>query len=195
MNQAELFAAPPIAGLRSEDEFITRADEAALIERLGALDLVPFRFHGWLGNRMTRTFGWGYDFEDASFAPAEAIPDWLHPLRTRAAAFAGVAPEDFAHVLLARYDPDAGIGWHRDRPQFEDVVGISLGAPAALRFRQRTADGFRRARVYLEPRSAYLLSGEARRDWEHSIVAGERLRFSITFRTLSEKGLRLADAS
>ena len=96
------------------------------------------------------------------------------------------------HVLLARYDPGAGIGWHRDRPQFEDVVGISLGAPAIMRFRQRTDSGFRRAHVPLEPRSAYLLSGEVRHDWEHSIAPGKALRFSITFRTLSAKGRRLA---
>jgi alkylated DNA repair dioxygenase AlkB len=188
-----LFDTPPIAGLDYREEFVSAAESAELVRRLAEADLAPFRFHGWLGNRKTRTFGWRYDFDDSSFAPAEPIPDWLHPLRAKAAAFAGVSPEDFAHVLLARYDPGAGIGWHRDRPQFEDVVGISLGSPAAMRFRLRTADGFRRTKVYLEPRSVYLLSGEARWDWEHSIVAGEQLRFSITFRTLSEKGLRLAE--
>ena len=91
-------------------------------------------------------------------------------------------------MLLARYDPGAGIGWHRDRPQFEDVVGISLGSAAVMRFRQRSPDGFRRAKVHLEPRSAYLLSGEVRHEWEHSIAPSDRLRFSITFRSLSEKG-------
>jgi alkylated DNA repair protein (DNA oxidative demethylase) len=40
-------------------------------------------------------------------------------------------------ALLIRYDPGAGIGWHRDRPLFEHVVGISLGAPATMRFRRR----------------------------------------------------------
>ena len=117
------------------------------------------------------------------------------PLRDRAAAFAGLQPDDFVHVLLARYDPGAGIGWHRDRDVFEQVVGISLGTPATLRFRQRTAGGFRRASLEVEPRSAYLLSGEARWDWEHSIAPGEQLRFSITFRTLSDKGRRIAARS
>jgi alkylated DNA repair dioxygenase AlkB len=159
---------------------------------LSSLELAPFRFHGWLGNRKTQTFGWRYDFDDASFAPAEPIPDWLHPLRDKAAAFAGLAPGNLSHVLLARYDPGAGIGWHRDRPQFEQVVGITLAAPATMRFRQRTAGGFRRATVNLEPGSAYLLSGEVRWDWEHSISPGDSLRFSITFRSLSEKGRRLA---
>jgi DNA oxidative demethylase len=191
---ADLFNEPLIPGLEYREGFITRAEHDALVAKLDATDLAPFRFHGWLGNRKTKTFGWRYDFDDASFSPAEPIPAWLHPLRAKAGAFAGVAPNDFAHVLLARYDPGAGIGWHRDGPQFENVVGISLGAPATMRFRQRTPEGFRRANVHLEPGSAYLLSDEVRWEWEHSIAPGDQLRFSITFRTLSEKGRRRAAA-
>jgi len=187
-----LFDTPLIAGLRYQEEVIGEGEEQALLDRLAALELAPFRFHGWLGNRKTQSFGWRYDFEDASFTPAEPIPDWLQPLRERAAAFAGLKPADFVHVLLARYDPGAGIGWHRDRDVFENVVGISLGTPATLRFRRRTPSGFRRASLQVRPRSAYLLSGEARHDWEHSISPGESLRFSVTFRTLSDKGRRIA---
>ena len=194
MSQAALFDAQPIAGLEYREEFISADEHDRLVAKLSGTDLAPFRFHGWLGNRKTKTFGWRYDFDDSSFAPAEPIPQWLEPLRAKAAALAGITPEEFAHVLLARYDPGAGIGWHRDRPQFEQVVGISLGAPAVMRFRQRTETGFRRANVHLEPRSAYLLSGEVRWDWEHRITPGDALRFSITFRSLSDKG-RLAAAS
>jgi len=185
---------PLIAGLRYEEELIGEAEERQLLDRLVALELAPFRFHGWLGNRKTQSFGWRYDFDEASFTRTEPLPQWLRPLREKVAAFAGLEPDDFAHVLLARYDPGAGIGWHRDRDVFDKVVGISLDTLATLRFRQRTANGFRRAALELRPRSAYLLSGKARRDWEHSIVPGEKLRFSITFRTLSEKGRRIAAA-
>ena len=187
-----LFDAPLIDGLRYADALIGPGEEEQLIERLLATDLAPFRFHGWLGNRKTRSFGWRYDFDDASFAPAEPIPGWLLPLRETAAAFAGLQPDDFIHVLVARYDPGAGIGWHRDRDVFEKVVGISLAAPATLRFRRRRGSGFDRAKLDVAPRSAYLLSGEARWAWEHSIAAGDLLRFSITFRTMSDKGLRIA---
>jgi DNA oxidative demethylase len=189
-----LFETPLIAGLRYEQEVIGKDDEQLLIERLSKLGLTPFRFHGWIGNRKTQSFGWRYDFDDASFAPADPIPNWLEPLRTTAAEFAGVAPADFVHVLLARYDPGAGIGWHRDRDLFDKVVGISLNTPAMLRFRQRIGSGFKRATLEVAPRSAYLLSGEARYEWEHSIVPGQALRFSITFRTLSDKGRRMAGA-
>jgi alkylated DNA repair protein (DNA oxidative demethylase) len=188
------FDTPLITGLRYQEDVIDAAEEATLIERLRTLDLAPFRFHGWLGNRKTQNFGWRYDFDDASFTPGEPIPDWLRPLRERAAAFAGTQPSLLVQALLARYDPGAGIGWHRDRDVFEQVVGISLATPATLRFRQRQKPGFKRASITVEPRSAYLLSGEARHEWEHSIAPGEQLRFSITFRALSAKGRRIAQA-
>jgi alkylated DNA repair dioxygenase AlkB len=187
-----LFNEPLIDGLKYQEALIERPEEKRLIERLLALDLAPFRFHGFLGNRKTQSYGWRYDFEDASFTRAEPIPDWLQPLREQAAAFADMNPDEFVHVLLARYDPGAGIGWHRDRDVFERVVGVSLSTRAKLRFRQRTSTRFRRANLEVEPRSAYLLSGESRWDWEHSIAPGDELRLSITFRSLSTKGRRIA---
>lgn len=187
-----LFDAPLMAGLRYADDLISQAEEQALIDQIGMLELSPFRFHGWIGNRKTQSFGWRYDFEDASFTPAEPIPDWLRPLREKAAAFARLHAEDFVHVLLARYDPGAGIGWHRDRNVFDQVVGISLGSPATLRFRRRAGDRFERVNLELAPRSAYVLAGESRWGWEHRILPGGALRFSITFRALSEKGRQIA---
>jgi alkylated DNA repair dioxygenase AlkB len=190
----DLFDAPPIAGLRYQADVLTAAEEADAIERIRALDLSPFRFHGWTGKRLTHSFGWRYDFDDASFREADPLPEWLVPIRDKVGAFSGINPDAFVHALVVRYDPGAGIGWHRDRPLFEQVVGLSLGTPAVLRFRQRTLAGFRRASVAVEPRSAYLLEGEARHQWEHSIAPGDQLRFSITFRTLSELGRRKASA-
>ena len=187
-----LFDAPLIAGLSYCEDVIGSAEEQSLIDRLAAADLSPFRFHGWLGNRKTQSFGWRYDFDDASFSPAKPIPEWLTPVRETAARFAGVASDDLVHVLLARYDPGAGIGWHRDRDVFDKVVGISLATPATLRFRRRKPGGFDRASLDVAPRSAYLLSGEVRWDWEHRITPGDKLRFSITFRTLSDKGRRIS---
>jgi DNA oxidative demethylase len=159
-----------------------------LIASIDAAELSPFRFHGWLGKRLTASYGWRYDFDDASFAPAEAIPDWLLPLREKAARFARLPPGELVQALLIRYDPGAGIGWHRDRPVFEHVLGISLGAPATMRFRRRKPGGFDRVSALLAPRSIYHLTGEARHEWEHSIAAMEVTRWSITFRSLSEKG-------
>jgi alkylated DNA repair dioxygenase AlkB len=189
MTQADLFADPLVAGLEYHENFIAVDEERDLLARLEDMDLAPFRFQGWTGNRKTRSYGWRYDFDDSSFQPTEPIPAWLEPLRDKASALAGA---EIAHALIARYDPGAGIGWHKDRSVFDRVVGISLLSPAVLRFRKRTPSGFSRFNLPVEPRSAYLLSGEARDEWEHRIVPGEELRFSITFRTMSEVGRRKA---
>lgn len=192
--QTDLFATPPAAllpGLRYADDVLTSDEEAALIARFASVALAPFRFQGWLGKRHTASFGWAYDFDQASFAPAAPIPDFLLPLRTRAAAFAGLEADALVQTLVTRYDPGAGIGWHRDRPVFEHVVGISLAAPTTLRLRRRKAagsgSGFDRAALPLSPRSIYALSGEARHEWEHSIAPMDVRRWSVTFRTLSAR--------
>ena len=169
-------------------DIVEPSEEQRLISAIDAVELSPFRFHGWLGKRLTASYGWRYDFDEASFRRAAAIPDWLLPLREKAARFAGLPADELAMALLIRYDPGAAIGWHRDRPVFEHVVGVSLGAPAIMRFRRRRPDGFDRASASLAPRSIYHLTGEARHAWEHSIAALEVTRWSITFRSLSEKG-------
>jgi alkylated DNA repair dioxygenase AlkB len=186
-----MFAEEPIVpGFAQAGHFITEDEEAALIARIGGIELAPFRFQGWLGKRLTATFGFRYDFDDASFGAAEPMPDWLLPLRDRAAAFAELEPVELTQASINRYDPGAGIGWHRDRPVFDRVVGVSLAAPTVMRFRQRIPGGFRRAAAALAPRSAYLLTGEVRHDWEHSVPEQAAMRWSIMFRNLSEKGRR-----
>ena len=191
-TQTDLFTLPPepiIPGISYAPEIISEGEERALIASLEAIEVTPFRFQGWLGKRLTASFGWRYDFDNGSFNTAEPIPEFLLPLRKRAAEFAGLESDDLVQSLLVRYDPGAGIGWHRDRPLFEHVVGISLETPATLRLRRRREGGFDRAALPLAPRSIYHLSGEARHDWEHSIAPMDVRRWSVTFRSLSEKGL------
>lgn len=183
--QPDLFAAPApiLPGLSVLPEAVSAEEERALIAAIDATGPTPFRFQGWLGKRLTTSFGWSYDFDRGRLAEAAAMPDFLLPVRARAAAFAGLEPEALVQALLIRYDPGAGIGWHRDRPQFEHVVGLSLGAPATMRFRRRRDGGFERATLPLEPRSIYHLAGEARHEWEHSIAPMSETRWSITFRS------------
>jgi alkylated DNA repair dioxygenase AlkB len=194
-RQPDLIGGPPLAGLAQADDIVTPAEEQALIAAIDAVDLAPFRFHGWSGKRLTASYGWHYDFDTARFDPADAIPDWLLPLRGIAARFAGLEPPELVQALLIRYNPGAGIGWHRDRPVFEHVLGISLGAPATMRFRRRRPGGFDRSSALLTPRSIYHLTGAARHEWEHSIAGMEVTRWSVTFRSLSEAGRRLGRAA
>jgi len=171
-------------GLRYEADFLSESEESELARRLGEEPLAPFEFHGFKGNRRTVSYGWHYAFDGSGLRPSEPIPDWLLDVRRRATAMAGLPAEALAHALLIEYAPGAGIGWHRDRPVFGDVIGISLLAPARLRFRREREGKWQRANLVAEPRSAYLLRGPARTEWEHSIPAMEALRYSITFRSL-----------
>lgn len=181
----DLFDLPLVPGLSSASDIVTPAEEAELIDRIDAEALAPFRFQGWEGKRLTHSFGWSYDFEDGRFAQAAPIPDWLIGLRDRAATFARLDPGALVQALLIRYDPGAGIGWHKDRPVFEHVVGISLGTAASMRLRRRKGGGFQRVAMPLPPRSIYHLSGEVRHGWEHSIVPMAQTRWSVTFRSLA----------
>jgi alkylated DNA repair protein (DNA oxidative demethylase) len=183
--QADLFGQTLLPGLRQAENFIQPEEERALIAQIKAVDLSPFRFQQWSGKRLTHSFGWSYDFQTGTFAPTEPIPNWLQPLKERAARFAGIDPADLVQALVIRYDPGAGIGWHRDRSVFEHVVGVSLGEPATMRFRRRQGSQFKRASAPLVPRGIYHMAGEARQLWEHSIAEMEAVRWSITFRSLA----------
>lgn len=186
--QLSLFGSAPAApeGLVYVPGFVGEAEERALAGRIAELPFRPFEFHGFTGNRRTVSFGLHYAFDGSGLGEAEPIPDWLQPLRARAAALAGREAEDFVHALVIEYAPGAGIGWHRDRPVFGDVAGVSLLAPAPLRFRRRAGTKWERFTLTAEPRSAYLLRGAARHQWEHSIPQLETLRYSVTLRTLAK---------
>jgi alkylated DNA repair protein (DNA oxidative demethylase) len=187
--QSDLFGRPGLPGLTQAEAIISPTEEQALIADIDGVELSPFRFQGWFGKRLTASYGWRYDYDTASFGPTDPMPEWLLPLRAKAAQFARLKAQDLVHALLVRYDPGAAIGWHRDRPVFEHVLGISLGAPATMRFRRSRPGGFDRASALLAPRSIYHLTGEMRHEWEHSIAAMEVTRWSITFRSLSVKDL------
>ena len=174
-------------GLRYREEFISPDEERALATDIAALPLKPFEFHGFLGKRRVISFGWKYVFDGSGLRETDPIPDFLLPLRARAAEFAGVEDTALMHVLLTEYEAGAGIGWHRDRPDFGEVVGISLLSPVQLRFRRKAGQRWERQVLTAQPRSAYLLTGPSRTDWEHGISAVDALRYSITFRTLRQR--------
>ncbi len=154
-----------------------------LIERFAALPFKNFDFHGFQGNRRIVSYGWRYDYTGAGkLLESVAMPDFLEPLRSLAADFAGLSTDAFQQALVTEYAPGAGIGWHRDKPMFEDVVAFSFANPCRLRFRRKN-DGWDRAALTVAPRSAYLLHGPSREQWEHSIPAVDALRYSVTLRT------------
>lgn len=187
--QLQLWDRPPglPEGFAYRPDLLSPAEETELLKRFGQLDFKPFEFHGYLGNRRVVSFGLHYDFAGGGVRTAHEIPAFLLPLREKAAGFAGLPADECEHVLVAEYPPGAGIGWHRDRPVFRDVIGVSFASACRFRLRRRHGTSWERAALFLEPRSAYLLRGAARWQWQHSIPPGERLRYSVTFRSLRSK--------
>jgi alkylated DNA repair dioxygenase AlkB len=188
-EQSDMFgAAPqpgPPPGFRYAPDFVSESEQDALVAFLAALPLAPFEFRGFQGNRRVAAFGFRYDYGRRALEPASPLPAELLDLRNRAARWAGAEPSRFCQILVNEYRPGAPIGWHLDKPQFDQVLGVSLLAPANLRLRRSRGNGWERRSVPVAPRSLYLLSGEVRREWQHSIAPLTELRYSITLRSLT----------
>jgi alkylated DNA repair dioxygenase AlkB len=173
-------------GLRYEPDFITDAEERALIDKISVLEFADIRMHGVVAKRRVAHFGWVYGYASWKIERGPAVPDFLIPLRAKSAEALGLKSADaLEEVLISEYAPGAGIGWHRDAPMFGPaVLGVSLLNACRMQFRVGRAGARETVDLWLAPRSAYILAGAARRDWQHSIAAVGALRYSITFRTL-----------
>jgi alkylated DNA repair dioxygenase AlkB len=158
VSETDLFGGPQLPpGLKYESEFLSPEEENALLRQLEGLPLKEFEFQGFLGKRRTASFGWRYDFNGGGLSKTQNMPEFLAGLGAQAELFAGNAPGSFQQVLVTEYRPGAGIGWHKDRSVFGDVVGISLLSACSFRMRRRTRSGFERKTLTAEPRSVYLL--------------------------------------
>jgi alkylated DNA repair dioxygenase AlkB len=178
------------AGFRYAPDVIDAHEEAHLVAALADLPFKEFEFHGFLGKRRVVSFGFRYDFNGGGMQEAEPMPPFLLLVRERADVFAGLTPGSLQHVLITEYRPGAAIGWHRDRANFGDVIGVSLVSPCTFRMRRRRGTGWERAATRLDRRSVYLMRGPSRDEWEHSIPAVDELRYSITFRSMRSPVLR-----
>lgn len=171
-------------GLRYAAEFISPAAEGTLIGRIRELPLQPFQFGQYEGKRRVASFGFRYDYSQRRLQAADPIPDWLGSIIKRVEAFGG-HETPISQVLCTEYDTGVGIGWHRDKPHFGEVFGLSLGSACKFRFRRAADRGWQRFTLNAEPRSLYMMAGPAREIWEHSIPPVEQPRYSITFRTMA----------
>lgn len=179
--------APPPEGFRYQPDFLLPQEEQELITSISGLPLQHFNFHGYLAKRRVISFGSAYDFESARLEPADPMPEFLTALRDRAARFAGLMPETVAHVLVTEYTPGAAIDWHKDKRVFGDIIGVSLLSECIFRLRRKVNTRWERYSLALRARSAYLLRGAARDEWEHSIPAVSELRYSVTFRDIRQR--------
>jgi alkylated DNA repair dioxygenase AlkB len=174
-----------IEGFAYEEEFIDSREERELLECIGALPLANAQYRQYVAKRRVASFGAGYDYDTNELTSAPQIPQFLQPLRVKAAVRFGIGVHELCHALVAEYQPGTSLGWHRDSPQFGIVIGVSLAA--ACRMRLRPYPPPKRVRslaIELAPRSVYVLRGNARWRWQHSIPPTQALRYSITFRTI-----------
>jgi hypothetical protein len=190
MATGSLFGADLPEGFKYRDEFITVDEETRLVEHINSIAFANFEMRGVIAKRRVAFFGASYDRTDG---PSPPIPEFLFEVRARLASWAGVGDEAFAMALINEYRPGAPIGWHRDAPQYDITAGVSLVSSCKMRLRpyvspaEAAKRGNRRHTTHeiaLAPRSAYVISGDARSRYEHSIPAVAELRYSITFRTL-----------
>jgi alkylated DNA repair dioxygenase AlkB len=188
-GQAELFPGPSALpeGFRYAEEMLSPAEEAGLVALIERLPLANAAYKEWTANRRVVSYGGSYDFVRNELEPAPPIPRFLHELRAAASAFADLPADELTHALVAEYRAGTQLGWHRDVPQFEHVVGVSLVGPARMRLRRYPhvpRSGERALAIELAPRSMYVLRGPVRWEWQHAISPTPGLRYSITFRTL-----------
>lgn len=187
-DQRDLFATEPALpqGFLYREDVLSATEEAQCIRAFATLPFKPFEFHGHLGNRRIVSFGWRYDYSRRALREAAGMPEFLDLLRAKAADFAGLAPASLQQALVTEYAPGAGIGWHRDKAMFEDVMAFSFVSPCTLRFRRKADASWERRSLTIAPRSIYLLRGAARSEWYHSIPPLSALRYSVTLRNFVE---------
>jgi len=178
-------------GFRYAPDLIGADEEARLVAMFADLPFREFEFHGFLGKRRIVSFGSRYDYNRGGLQEAAPIPVFLLPLCERAATFAGLEPDRLQAALVTEYQPGTTIGWHRDRPHYGDVIGVSLLSPCTFRMRRRNGMTWDRASMRLDPCSVYLMHGPSRDVWEHSIPAVDALRYSVTFRTMRDRNSSL----
>jgi alkylated DNA repair dioxygenase AlkB len=173
-------------GMRFAPEFLSTREEGSLLELIGGFELKEAQYKAYTARRRVISFGGQFDYDVNRLKRGAPIPDALHPLRERVAAWLDVEPERFGQMLIAEYRPGTPLGWHRDVPDFESIVGISLHGAAVMRFRPYPhvpGHATKAFQLELPPRCAYVLEGEARWGWQHSVVATKELRYSITLRS------------
>lgn len=174
-------------GFHYISNFISPGEEKKLLHFIHKLEWQEVKMYGVTARRRVFHFGLDYSFDSRLLTPTLPPPPFLRPFIDKAASMMKVNPEELAEILISHYPLGAPIGWHRDAPQFEKIFGISLSSSCVMKFRQETKEGMLHYKQLLEQRSAYIMQGEARWIWQHHIPGVKEERFSITFRTLTEK--------
>lgn len=171
-------------GLTYINHFVSNQEETELIKHLKNIHWQKVNMYGVEAKRRVAHFGLDYSYESRILTPTSLAPDFLRPLMIKSAQALHVGVDDLKEILISHYPVGAPIGWHKDSPQFESLIGVSLGSDCLMKFRRIMPQGTLRFNLVLGRCSAYILKEEARWQWQHYIPPVKYDRYSITMRTL-----------
>jgi alkylated DNA repair dioxygenase AlkB len=185
LREADLFGTVLPDGLVYRSAFISEPEEVELLAIISRLPFQEALYRQYTARRRIVSYGFSYDFSHQKLDAGPPLPEFLFALREKVGRWLCIPAPELEHALINEYQPGTPLGWHRDTPEFGTVAGISLAGPARMRWR-RYPPGKRAPSITLEvePRSAYVMRGEARWHWQHSVSPTKELRYSITFRTV-----------
>jgi alkylated DNA repair dioxygenase AlkB len=169
--------------------FINTTEEDGLCREVQNTVLHAFSFQGFEAKRKVASFGYDYNFDKGGLTKGIGIPSAFQPLIQKVAAHLSIPGEQFAELLVTEYPAGSVINWHRDAPPFDIIVGISLASDCTFRLRpyDKAKQGKNSVLSFpVQRRSLYVIRGEARTEWQHSIAPVKQLRYSITLRTLRD---------
>jgi alkylated DNA repair dioxygenase AlkB len=172
-----------IPGLTHIPDYISASDEELLLK---AIDERP-----WLSElrRRVQHYGYKYDYKSRNIDTTMKIgplPDFTNLLKAKMLRD-GYFEKEPDQLIINEYEPGQGISTHVDcEPCFgEHIASVSLGSGCMMTFIKGTEPH----EIYLEPRCVLALTGPARYEWKHGILArksdGKRdrgRRVSLTFR-------------
>jgi alkylated DNA repair dioxygenase AlkB len=171
-------------------DFLTVEESAYLYEEISKIELHTFTFQGYKAKRNVASFGYDYNFENKSLVKGREIPKNFNALIEKVAKHLSVPKEDFVELLITQYPVGSVINWHRDAFPFDIIAGISLQSDSIFRLRPQDKTKQHRTSIVslpLKQRSLYVMQGEARTSWQHSILPVRSTRYSITLRTLKRE--------
>jgi alkylated DNA repair dioxygenase AlkB len=177
------------SGFNYIPEFLDAAEEGLLKNEILRHEVHTFKFQGFEARRKVASFGYNYSFENKRLTPGEPIPSPFNFLIAKVASEIGIGPQDFKELLITEYPAGSVINWHRDAFPFDIIAGVSLDADCQFMLRPHDKQKQGRGstlKFTVARRSLYVMQGEARTAWEHSIAPVKSVRYSITLRTLRQ---------
>jgi alkylated DNA repair dioxygenase AlkB len=181
-----------IPGLFYYPNFLTEMEEKEILDFLNT-NPDWFLVSSSPQSRQVLHYGYAYNYvRKGTLERAAEFPDLMVRLKDKIRTQHPLQTEFLLNqCIINQYQPGQGIQAHIDSPLFTNYICcVSVGSGASIDFAK---DGATKS-LYLEPRSLYIMSDEARYQWTHGMKACKSdtgikrgTRFSLTFRTVANE--------